>query len=104
MDYFDQELSIKIILTIVAFISYVFFVAVVNSALSRYGLIQKAIEHLHAMAMPDFEPDPVRSRQHGGDHACVFDASALDLDLANDSAVRAHHDQLLSSQPVQNED
>ena len=44
MDYLNSQLSIKIILTIVALIAYVFCVSAVNSTLIRYGGDQKDIE------------------------------------------------------------
>ena len=44
MEYFDNQLSIQIIMTFVTLIAYVFIVAAINSALSRYGLLEKADE------------------------------------------------------------
>lgn len=44
MAYLNSQLSIQIILTIVALIAYAFCIAAVNSALIRYGGSQKVIE------------------------------------------------------------
>jgi small-conductance mechanosensitive channel len=44
MDYLDSQLSIQIILSIVALIVYAFCTSAVNSALIRYGENQKDIE------------------------------------------------------------
>ena len=44
MDYLDSQLSTQIIMTIVTLIAYVFIVAAINSALSKYGIIQKVLE------------------------------------------------------------
>jgi len=44
MDYLNSQLSIQIILTILALITYVFCMAAVSSALIRYGGNKKVIE------------------------------------------------------------
>jgi len=45
MNYFDSQLSIQIILTIVALVVYVICVAVANSALNRFIGTREFIEH-----------------------------------------------------------
>ena len=44
MDFLNSQLSIQVILSIVALIAYVFCITVVNSALSKYGSKQQLIE------------------------------------------------------------